>query len=460
MRPGRLRLPLLALPALFLVAPPPPAASISGLLPLAPVSSDWVGPTSLAAQERPGPHDRHPAAGFLAKRDIPGELEEAGCSPALLDRAREALRRPASTEDRALARELAEEAGRAEILGDQDRARRLLERAVERDPGAGELTFRLARIEEARGNRNSAVNWLCRSLASDPGGPDAGAARALLGEVGPGVANPIGTGARAAFLGGVEALDEERYAEAMDAFSLALAERPGWASAHFNRALAALRAGQHREGVADLEAYLELDPTAPDRRQVTATLTWTPTPVDPGPVDAPVADDPRPADTPVAPPPEDDPIPISAPVSAHRVPSPATAFLSGVLIPGMGQIYTGRPGLGALILAGAGGAAAAGFLTREVEVRCLAVPVDGACPPGQEASRSTTRPLLVPALVGAGALTLLGAVHAARSARRSAAAQPDPLGALHLSPTGVAWELPRWDVGGRVLVRSTLQVGF
>ncbi len=97
--------------------------------------------------------------------------------------------------------------------------------------------------------------------------------------------------------------------------------------------------------------------------------------------------------------------------------SPPLAFTLGLLVPGMGQVYVDRPGQGILVLAAAAGSAAAGVLTRRVEVTCLSPPRDGACPAGQVLERRRERPYLAHGLAVAGAAAFLGAVQAYRGAR-------------------------------------------
>jgi hypothetical protein len=102
--------------------------------------------------------------------------------------------------------------------------------------------------------------------------------------------------------------------------------------------------------------------------------------------------------------------------------NPSTTLLSGMFVPGMGHFYSGRPLAGTLVLAAAAGGIAAGFLIKDVEVRCLSLPVDGQCPPGQIESRVETQPMMVPGLAAALVMTVGGAIHAFLGARRGAVA--------------------------------------
>jgi hypothetical protein len=131
--------------------------------------------------------------------------------------------------------------------------------------------------------------------------------------------------------------------------------------------------GRASAAAADLQWYLETNPTAGDREAVQARLLQI------------------------------------APALAPRY-NPGIALTTGLLVPGMGQFYSGRPGLGFLVLSTAGTAAAVGLLHRKVEVDCLQLPDDGVCPPQQILDERVTRPLLVPGLATAAAITVVGAI--------------------------------------------------
>jgi tetratricopeptide (TPR) repeat protein len=304
---------------------------------------------------------------------------------------------------------LTDEASRAAILGDQTEARELLEEAARLHPGSGSISFQLARTLTGLEEESEALYWLCRSLAWEPDGVDAEAARSLMAELLPASSAPVSRAALDAFREGISAYDDDRFEEAVREFSRALVENPDWASAHYNRGVSSLRAGRTGAALSDLEDYLALaPPQAQDRARVEARV---------------------------------EELALAGPQY-----SASTAFLSGLVVPGMGQFYTGRPGLGSLILAGAGGAAAAGFFYREVEVECRAVPVNGECPPGEVAGEEERRPYLAAGLGGAAALTVLGAVHAWRSAR--GASNPEIAGAtLRLDGRGLALRLSAPDAG-------------
>jgi len=301
------------------------------------------------------------------------------------------------------------EANQAAILGDPQRALALLVEAVALDPSSPLLRYRLGRAMEEVGEEAGAVAEYCRYLALAPDGAEASEVRARLDGTSPFTRRAAALEAHAAFEDGIAAYDRGEFDTSALHFSRALVLEADWAAAHYNRGVAYVRAGRIGAGTADLGWYLELSPNAEDRATVEARL---------------------------------------ATLQQAPTYSPSTALLSGILIPGMGHFYSGRPGTGALVLAVAGGSAAAGLLVREVEISCLSVPVNGECPPDQVAGREESRPYLVPGLAVAAAVTVAGAIHAFRGARRSG-----PPG-FAVTPSGDLILAMGWVAGG-----SRLRIG-
>jgi tetratricopeptide (TPR) repeat protein len=167
---------------------------------------------------------------------------------------------------------------------------------------------------------------------------------------------------------------------------------------------------------------------------------------DPDSVDPPIRSaDPAPADAAALP-------------ADLRLYSPGGAMALGMLLPGLGEFYTGRAGRGLLYLLGAGGAAAAGALYTNVSVRCLSVPVNGVCPQADVASEDTERPYLGYGLAAAGVLTFIGAIDAMIGAseqneRTIAAARARSGQGAHLEP-------PMISATGRDLRLAILRIRF
>jgi len=314
-----------------------------------------------------------------------------------------------STDQAAAADRRVAEANQAAILGDPQRALSLLVEAVALDPASPLLRYRLGRAMEEVGNEVGAVAEYCRYLALAPDGAEAAEVHGRLAGTSPFTRRTAALEAHAAFSDGIQAYDQGEFETSALHFSRALVLEADWDAAHYNRGVAYVRAGRIGAGSADLGWYLELNPNAEDRATVEARLAM---------------------------------------LQLAPVYSPSTALLSGILIPGMGHFYSGRPGIGALVLAVAGGSVAAGLLVREVEISCLSVPVNGACPPDQVAGRDESRPFLVPGLAVAAVVTVAGSIHAYRGAQRSGPVgfSVAPSGDLLLAMGSVA-DGPRLRVG-------------
>ncbi len=100
-----------------------------------------------------------------------------------------------------------------------------------------------------------------------------------------------------------------------------------------------------------------------------------------------------------------------------RVYGPGQAFASGLLVPGLGQMNTGRPVLGVLTLGVV--ATAAGFAWQQQEKLETQMFTDPFGNPYTDTVTKVTRPLLVAGLVTAGAVWALAAFESSTYARRS-----------------------------------------
>jgi tetratricopeptide (TPR) repeat protein len=353
-----------------------------------------VGPATLALLALAGATGAPLPSGLLAQdlppggaRALPGalplkvELPPPAPGPCEASELLALVERPVTDAARAGARSLMNEANQAALLGDDTRTRALLREAAELDPTNTEVAYRLGRLLEAAGEEGAALLEYCRVLLVDPDGPDGEEARERIQELAVVEEDPIPGIARVAFQQGVGAVQAQRYDDAVLHFSRALVELPGWPDGYYNRGIAHHGQGRVSAALGDFERYLELAPAAPDRDRVARHIAA------------------------LAP---------SAPASG---PNPGTVLLTGILFPGMGHFVSDRPGMGLLVLAGAGGAAAAAVFYTEVEVSCLVPAVDGVCPPGQVDRRTERRPLFYPGAAAAGAITILGAVHAWSGAR-------------------------------------------
>jgi len=278
-------------------------------------------------------------------------------------------------EEQAEASRLASSADQALILGDTERAREFLARATELDPSSAELAYHYGRILEDLQEANLAIDQFCRALALSPRQEGIGDVRLRLEALARARDPGVPPEASSAFLNGLLHADLRQFSAAAQAFDAAVRAAPGWPEAVYNRGVVRSRMGDAEGAVADLQEYLALRPDADDAILVSRRIGQ---------------------------------LQITAPVQ-----SPTATLSLGLLLPGMGQFYTGRALGGLTVLALAGGAAAAGFLVEEVTVECVgSVPPGGTCPPERLVGETSHRPYLVHGLAAAGVITVAGALEA------------------------------------------------
>jgi len=363
------------------------------------------------------------------KRSLPGP----GDLPCVGASARPGTAPPAdpamgpSEEDRAAAGVLVSESSGAAILGDHARAASLLREAARLDPTSAVVAFRLGRTLEELGADAEAFSHFCRSLELAPDGPDSAEARARVQRLAEGAAGALPVSVQRTFAEGVDAYDGGRYGEASRSFSRVLVEAPDLEEGIFNLGLTYHRLGRTAAAQEEFERYLEVRPDAEDAGEVRSFLATT-----------------------------DPPPPTLRPEY-----SPGTAFIAGLLVPGLGHFYSARPRTGILLLGGAAAGASIGLLYRKVEVDCLVEPAGDECPPGLVADRREERPFLVPGLAAAAALALGGAIHALVTAGRADSSLDTVSPRLEVRVPGTSDPLllePIWGDGG-VGLTGTLRVG-
>jgi tetratricopeptide (TPR) repeat protein len=296
----------------------------------------------------------------------------------------------ADAEARRAAVGLSSDATQAVVLGELLRAGELLERALELDAGSAELHYRYGRVLEDLGERADAVEAYCRVVALEA--TDEGPTRdavARLDSLTKEARGRIPESAHESFRRAVRSAGNGRFGQSAEEFGAATAAAPEWSEAAYNHGVALARTGRHAAAAASLRRYLELSPDAEDAMEVSRRI---------GQLE----------------------------VAARSVPraSSTTALTLGLVVPGLGQFYTGRPEAGLAVLSAVGGAIAAGYLIQEVDVRCLTRSGAASCPPDLVLSRHTRRPMLRNALVVAAGFSVLGAVEAWLGARRTESAAP------------------------------------
>jgi tetratricopeptide (TPR) repeat protein len=243
--------------------------------------------------------------GLPIKRAISGS-GVGGCSAAAL--APGASSSPAPNAD-AESRRLIADAQEAVLQGEHATARDAFARAAALVPGNARVAYYLAREHEALNENPQAVKEYCRYLGLSPSAADADEVRGRVVRLTPPSEIARGEEARASFRAGVALLQRRQYVPADSAFGVVIRQMPAAPEAYFNRALARAARGSRPPAIQDFERYLELAPQAADRQAVRTAMTRL----------------------------------------QDRVYGSGSA-LTGLLLPGLGQMSTGRPVLGVVAL--------------------------------------------------------------------------------------------------------------
>jgi tetratricopeptide (TPR) repeat protein len=308
------------------------------------------------------------------------------------------------------------------MLGNQERARDLLARATELDPTSAELAYRYGRILESLGEVEPAIGQFCRALALGSREQGIGDARPRLEALARAREPELSEEARSQFLNGLLQADLGNLPGADEAFGAAMIAAPDWADPAYNRGVVRIRMGRQDSALEDLQQYLSLKPDAADAIQVSQRIGQLQ--IRPG-----------------------------SPVS------PGTALGLGLVIPGMGQFYSGRAVAGAGVLAIAGAAIAAGFLIEEVQVKCVgSAPSGGDCPADRIISQETTNPYKMHGLAVAGVAAVLGAFEAFFKAKQPGFGDAEEIVAMEVGSARV--KVPSFSVKGPRLSLNLVRVTF
>ncbi len=285
-----------------------------------------------------------------------------------------------SAEQQRRARDLAQRGQQSAILGERAAARDQLRQAAALDPTNADLAYQLARAEESAGSEIEAVRAYCRFIALAPDAPEATESRARLAQLMLSTRHTDSLRAASSFAHGVAAYERGQSDSADAAFTAALALAPDWGIAYYDRGVVRDHMGRRADAASDFRQYLRLEPSAASRDQLAARI----------------------ADL------------QQAPLS------PGKALALGLVVPGAGQFYTGRPIRGALTLLGTGVALACGMNER---VSTQSVQQTATDPFGNPYTYTTTRrvadhPCRAPGFTAAGVMALVSAIDAWRYARR------------------------------------------
>jgi tetratricopeptide (TPR) repeat protein len=306
-------------------------------------------------------------------RDAPSVVSRTTCAqPAPVARPDTAHQREA--------REIAQRGQQAAILGDRAAARDQLRQAAALDPTNADLVYQLARAEESAGSAADAARAYCRFISLAPDAPDAAESRTRLAQLMLAERQADSARAASAFARAVAAYERGQLDSADVSFGAALSLAPDWAAAYYDRGIVRSMLERRADAASDFQQYLRLEPGAANQAAVSSRIA--------GLQEAPL--------------------------------SPARALALGLVIPGAGQFYTGRPVRGALSLLGAGAALACGM---SQHASTELVQQSATDPFGNPYTYTTSRrimkrPCRMPGFTAAGVIALVSAIDAYRFAQR------------------------------------------
>jgi tetratricopeptide (TPR) repeat protein len=299
----------------------------------------------------------------------------------------------------------------AALQGDHVAARQAFQRAASLAPGSARIAYYLGRAHEDLSERPSAIMAYCRYLALAPSGANADEVRGRILRLTPVQDLRRSDEARAAFRSGLTLLGQRQFEPAAAAFGNAAQLVPNAPEAVYNRGLARAAAGDRRGAVEDLKRYLETTPDATEELQLRAVIAR-----------------------------------LEAPV-----PAPKTALFQGLVVPGLGQFYTGRPTRGLAVLGLVAGAVVLGARSKESnDVRSFTDPFGN---PYSDTIAVSRQPYLAGGIAVAALLWGGAAWESSRFARRM---RTSSASLVVLSPSSAASTIdgPRFVIGVRVPLRG------
>lgn len=302
----------------------------------------------------------------------------------------------------------------AALQGEHATARDAFKQAAQRSPMNALVAYYLGREHEALQENTEAVREYCRYLQLAPTARDYDDVQGRIVRLVPRSELARVDDARASFSSGIALLERRQYIAADSMFGRIATELPNAPEVYFNRGLARAARGERNLATDDFEKYLELTPNPTDRAAIRSAVGQL----------------------------------------QDRVFGTGQAFGSGLAFPGMGQMSTGRPVFGVLVLGAVSGAIAWG-LTQQAgfEVGTFRDPFGNSY---VDSLPRTTMPNFGIAAATAGLLWFGSAFEAMQYARRTRAraesiiqfgqpGQDDPGAYLALGPgrvgAGVRW---RW----------------
>jgi tetratricopeptide (TPR) repeat protein len=285
----------------------------------------------------------------------------------------------AAATDDAETRRLISDGQEASLQGEHAAARDAFAQAARRNPNNPVLAYYLGREYEVLSSSTEAVKEYCRYLQLSPNARDADEVRGRIVRLVPRSQLAQVDEARANFSSGVALLERRQFIAADSMFGSIVTQLPNTPEVYYNRALSRAARGERGLATEDFQKYLELSPNPSDRSAINAAVARL----------------------------------------QDRVFGSGQAFGSGLLLPGMGQMSTGRPFLGVAILGSVAGAIVWGMTKEQgFEVATFQDPFGN---PYVDSLPRTTRPNFTIAAATAGVLWVGSAIEAMSYARRTRA---------------------------------------
>ena len=284
-----------------------------------------------------------------------------------------------NTGDDAETRRLIGAGQEASLQGEHEAARDAFVQASKRSPNNAQLAYYLGREYETLNANNDAVKEYCRYLRLSSNARDADEVQGRIVRLTPRSQLAQVDEARANVSSAVALLERRQYVAADSMLGSILTKLPNSPEPYYNRGLARAARGERTLAVQDFQKYIDLAGNPSDRNAINAAVARI----------------------------------------QDRVFSTSSALSSGLAIPGLGQMSTGRPLYGVGVLGAVAGVLIWGMAEKQgFEVATFEDPFGN---PYIDSLPKTTRPNLAIAALTAGTLWIGSAYEAMTYARRSRA---------------------------------------
>ena len=318
-----------------------------------------------------------------------------------------------NTADDAETRRLIGAGQEASLQGEHEAARDAFVQATKRNPNNPLIAYYLGREYETLKADNDAVKEYCRYLRLSPNARDADEVQGRIVRLTPASQLAQVDEARANFSSAVALLERRQYVAADSMLGSILTKLPNSPEPYYNRGLARAARGERTLAMQDFAKYIDLAGNPTDRTAINAAIARI----------------------------------------QDRIFSETSALSSGLVVPGLGQMSTGRPLYGVGVL----GAVAAVLMWGMAEKQGFEVATfqDPFGNPYIDSLPKTTRPNLAIAALTAAALWGGSAYEAMTYARRSRARAESiiQIGIPRASDADAFLAFDRRSVGAGVTVR-------